>query len=214
MSHSFALLKSLFMLLHFLNSSTSLLAPRTTKPLPPEGVPDPGIAPDWDDRHRTIDLSGLPDISLAILGVSYHRLYLHAQGMHSFEQWLEIEFVVHVAWGDSKGDGQLGLGAAGNVHPVFEDEDPFTPPHPRVGVAPPGLVVLGSLTEGLDVDIVNRDDVSLHCTLLQQPLEQVVEDPVVSVLSKAVSEVGKEVVAGCLLPESACSGYLSIVFET
>ena len=87
------------------------------------------------------------------------------------------------------------------------------PPHPRVGIAPTGPVVQGSLAVGVYVGAVDGDDVSLHRPSLHQPAEQVVEYLPVRVLSEPVSEVGEEAVAGGLLPEAACPGGSSVVFE-
>ncbi len=77
------------------------------------------------------------------------------------------------------------------MHPVSEYEAPLAPPHPRVGVALPGLVVPGSLAIGLEVGAVDGDDLCLHRPGVHQPPAQVVEDPVVGVLSKAFPEVGE-----------------------
>jgi hypothetical protein len=63
------------------------------------------------------------------------------------------------------------------------------------------------------VGAVDGDDLSLHGSILHQPPEQLVEDSVVGLLSEPVSEVCEEAVAGRPLPEAACLGGFSVVFE-
>ena len=89
------------------------------------------------------------------------------------------------------------------MHPVSEYEAPLAPLHPRVGVALSRSVVHAPLAVCLDVGAAHGYDVGLHLTALQQPPEQVVDNPQVGLLPELVSEVGEEAVAGCVLPESA-----------
>jgi len=130
-----------------------------------------------------------------------------------FEEWFEIDLVVLVAWGDGEGEGQLRVCAACGVHPVSEDEASLAPADAGIWVAQAGPVVMAPLAVGLDVGAVDGYDVSLYHTGVNQPSEEVVEDPVVGLLSKAAPEVGEEAVARCPPPESACSRDPPVVSE-
>jgi len=133
--------------------------------------------------------------------------------LNPLQQWLEIGLVILVAWGYGEGERHLGVCAAGGVHPVSEDEAPLAPPHPRVGVAPAGPVVLAPLAVGFDVSAVDGDDLSLHRSGLEEPPEHVVEGFKVGLLAEAVSELGEEAVARCPLPESAGLGGFPVVLK-
>ena len=133
--------------------------------------------------------------------------------MDPFEQWLEIGLVVLVAWGDGEGEGHLGEGAACGVNPVPEDEATLSTPYPRVWIAPPSLVVQAPLAVGLEVGAVHSHDLSLHRPGVEEPSEEMVEDPEVGLLSQAASEVGEEAVARRPLPEAAGPGGLPVVLQ-
>ena len=148
-----------------------------------QGVLDPGVPPHRDDRLRTELLGGRPHLGRAVLGVSQHRLELYAQGVHLFQQRLEVDLVVLVSRGHGEGEGHLRLYAACGVHPVSEDETSSASAYAGFGVALAGAVVRGSLAVGFYVGAVDGDDRSLHTPILQQSPEQLVEDSVVGVLA-------------------------------
>jgi len=147
------------------------------------------------------------------MGVGDHGLEPDAEIVDPFERRLEIDLIVLAAWGDGEGQGHLGAGAADRVNPVSKYKAPLAPLHPRVGVAPPGLVVIAPLTVGFEVGAVDCDDFAFYRTTLQQPPEQVFEDLQVGVLPEAVLEVGEEAVARRPLPETAGPCGLPVAFQ-
>ena len=89
------------------------------------------------------------------------------------------------------------------MHPVPEDEASPPPADPGVRVAPPGGVVHGPPTVGLDVGAVHRHHLPYHGPGLDQHPREPAEDQLVRLLAEAEPELGEEAVARGPAPEAA-----------
>jgi len=72
---------------------------------------------------------------------------------------------------------------------------------------------MATLAVGLEVGAVDGDDLSLHRPGVEEPSEEVVEDPEVGLPSQAAPEVGEEAVAGRPPPEAAGPGCLPVMLQ-
>ena len=115
------------------------------------------IPPVGNHRLGAKPFSCILDVAGAVLAVSQHRPEPDSYSVNPLEERLEVQLVVLVAWSHGVGDGLLGLGAAGGVDAVSEDEASPASADTGVAVASTRLIVHGSSTVGFEVCAVYCD---------------------------------------------------------